>query len=377
MANEFNFNANPGAFNLGAILAGGGRVREAAKTAEETRLIQRAALQAETDRKVDQAREEMLQRTGVEGVANDTTMAPLVRALTLGKLGSEFSGATEGQLHQQQFDNRDAAVKAFIAGHADEGNAHLAGVASGPLQLTKVEDGNVIRNPYSVDGGVTPTEQGRANITAAQALAGERNAHAGLYDTQTAAGGFNPRTGAGAGKPGKFTAAPENMTADFDATDFARWRDAHPEVPDGAQAANMYRLALANRGPHIIDPRLPGSMSITPPNAVDAERIRLTTVPGAKPLTAADAEIASIEHDIGRPLTAPEQAQYRATGTVPTPDVHPIAAALAGAPAAPSDGFQAFELPPAAHAQLKPGIKTKFGNGQVWTLVAGKPVRVQ
>lgn len=194
----------PGAFNLGAILAGGGRVREAAKTAEEMRLIQRAQLQAETDRKVDQAIEEKHKRAGIETVAADQSLDPLVRALTLGGLGSDYSGATSGNLHQQEYETRAAALKAALAGDLNTANANLFGVANGPVDLAKIEDHTVL-NPTVVGGGNLQTNAvGQAVIGATNALAGQRNAAANLSNVKAAAGGFKP-SATGAGKPVPFT----------------------------------------------------------------------------------------------------------------------------------------------------------------------------
>jgi hypothetical protein len=59
--------------------------------------------------------------------------------------------------------------------------------------------------------------------------------------------------------------------------------------------------------------------------------------------------------------------------SVPTPG----GASSAPSPAGGSSGAAAAQLPPQAAAQLKEGMHTTFGNGQIWTLQNGKPVRVQ
>lgn len=48
-----------------------------------------------------------------------------------------------------------------------------------------------------------------------------------------------------------------------------------------------------------------------------------------------------------------------------------------GKAAAPAGSPAGAKLPPQAAAQLKEGIHTKFGNGQVWTLQNGQPAQVQ
>lgn len=83
--------------------------------------------------------------------------------------------------------------------------------------------------------------------------------------------------------------------------------------------------------------------------------------------------------DFARRYVAPDVAQYLEVN----PDGGPPLAAPGGPPASTSStsaspaGGAATTLPPQALAQLKDGLHTTFGNGQIWTLQNGKPVRVQ
>lgn len=87
--------------------------------------------------------------------------------------------------------------------------------AGKPVERARVE-GNAVIDPYKTPDSQTVrmTDLGQAmagaqgalagkygaEASAAHALVDERNAHAGLYATQTAAGGWNPHTGDGGGE---------------------------------------------------------------------------------------------------------------------------------------------------------------------------------
>ena len=72
----------------------------------------------------------------------------------------------------------------------------------------------------------------------------------------------------------------------------------------------------------------------------------------------------------GGPAQTPAPGATPLGSRIPTPTTSPTTSA---SPA----GGNASALPPQALAQLKDGIHTTFGNGQVWTIQNGKPVRVQ
>ena len=85
--------------------------------------------------------------------------------------------------------------------------------------------------------------------------------------------------------------------------------------------------------------------------------------------------IRSIEHDIGRPLSDQEVADYIQTGQLSVP---PERAPTSIADVVPSTGYVSFDdIPESAKAKLAEGKRTTFGNGQVWTLVHGQPTRVK
>jgi hypothetical protein len=82
--------------------------------------------------------------------------------------------------------------------------------------------------------------------------------------------------------------------------------------------------------------------------------------------------------DFARRYVAPDVAQYlelnpdvsSTAGSVMPPGTSPTASV------APAGGAVTI-LPPQALSQLKEGFHTTFGNGQVWTLQNGKPIKVQ
>jgi hypothetical protein len=81
--------------------------------------------------------------------------------------------------------------------------------------------------------------------------------------------------------------------------------------------------------------------------------------------------------DFARRYVAPDVAQYlelNPEATQPTSGVTPPSTSSTSASPA---GGAASTLPPQALSQLKEGFHTTFGNGQVWTLQNGKPVKVQ
>jgi len=111
------------------------------------------------------------------------------------------------------------------------------------------------------------------------------------------------------------------------------------------RAAKLEEEAFApTLAPYALDAWLKGQLSVIKPILEKNQRIEHLGEPGMGT----------------EPLNAPAPA---ATPTATTPAAAPAATAAA--------------LPPEAMAQLKENFHTTFGNGQVWTLVNGKPVRVQ
>lgn len=73
----------------------------------------------------------------------------------------------------------------------------------------------------------------------------------------------------------------------------------------------------------------------------------------------------------------PWQQYFRSQGGAPTGPASPTAPPTAPRPATPAATTPQAALPAAARAQLREGQNVTFGNGQTWTLRAGKPVRLR
>ena len=272
-----------GGFNLGAAFGGGGQAYQTAKTTEEMRLIARAQAQAATDQKIDQAIQEQMQRQAMQGVMSDESIPPEARNMIVSKLSGEFANYQLGKEREQKIGFRGDAVEAFKGGDWNLGNANLAGVASGPLTLTDVDDNQVVRNKYRDDGAVAPTNVGLAEAFSKNASGQASLARAGTSNART--NQINDRTGnpqrwlkddpvgkdGKPVKPGEFTSPAENeMNAYFGdpsaaSTDngtawtpelltqrralvrqFEGWRAKNPQYRKGSEALLAYKMALRN-----------------------------------------------------------------------------------------------------------------------------------
>lgn len=98
-----------------------------------------------------------------------------------------------------------------------------------------------------------------------------------------------------------------------------------------------------------------------------------------------DEDLGYIEQEIGHPLSASQRADYLQGKAIkldpadkkPRLGDAPPAASIDAAPVV-SEGYQSFDdVPAEARARLQEGVKTTFGNGQVWTLIHGQPTRVK
>lgn len=129
-----------------------------------------------------------------------TLLGSILRAATnpdlrsLGVLQNPTAGA----------DLADASA-AMRSGDVGLGNHLLIAAGGKPVKTTDINQGQAF-DPYGASGqavNVTPLGDAligrdKAAATASYGQANAANAHARLFDTQTAAGGFNPHTGAGA-----------------------------------------------------------------------------------------------------------------------------------------------------------------------------------
>lgn len=118
-----------------------------------------------------------------------------------------------GRFQEQGF--RQSAADAGVRRYgADNPNAHLFGVASGPQSMFQtMGQGAHVADRFDPDAPIELSEigqalvgdklanaaqsgaQGEAAMVRALAAAGKDAAHAGVYEAQEAAGGYNPNTG--------------------------------------------------------------------------------------------------------------------------------------------------------------------------------------
>lgn len=187
---------SPGWAKLGAMLAGGGR-RESDMAGmrgySQGVSIQNALLEARKRRDAEVGRQAMA-KAAFDAGDND-----------LGNAMLQGAGDNLGQLGNYRLDKQKlgllSAAQALASQPDSDMNAlnRLMIVAGGkPVDLTKIEDHSIFNPMMTPDSQTIATNEigsaliGKygAEAGAAHALAGERNAHARLYNTQSAAGGF-------------------------------------------------------------------------------------------------------------------------------------------------------------------------------------------
>lgn len=287
--------------SLGYLLGGGPkRDAEAAYTARMGDLL---ALGLK-DQQMQQA---VLKTAALNGLGDALsgfgyTPEQAAAAATLGRAGlnpEQYTGA-RGDLQAQGF--HQDAVDAGRRGDWAGANGSLLGVANGPVQLATIEGQNLIGNRLVPGGGsVATTEQGRASMEAdaARARASDASAASSRASAQATLGRlrlaqrqfelqrqgkWNPSGSAIGGSGGSYTAPSQTsmmrMLGDTitdaygqkqtvlnpdKAQDFELWRRAHPEYRNGEEALAAYNAEASGSGVHIIDPSMPGSMTISPP----------------------------------------------------------------------------------------------------------------
>jgi hypothetical protein len=274
-------NLAQGTANLVSAFAGGDATYQAAKSKAELLSIQRAGMAADTDRKVDLAIKERDSRMAIQRVAADEHLPQQMRDMIVGKIAGEYAKYELGAEREQSIGFRNDAVEAFKGGDWNLGNASLAGLSKGPLTLTDVDGGQIVRNKYSTEGTVTPTNVAESqaadhyagvnqkNASAQASLAraaftGDKMAHPEKYRAPSKAGGGrssgrwtapavnsinsyfgNPRVPAIGkdGNPLPWTAA-DVVKRDGYMRNFEAWRDAHPDITSGEQALAEYKQSL-------------------------------------------------------------------------------------------------------------------------------------
>lgn len=179
--------------DLGAALAGGGAQSRDVynETLESGARV--ASLLATAKIKRDEAmkREQFRDALTATGVAPEQANL-LSTAFGAGYNPEQLSGY---QSDQQEIGFHDQAASRAGAGDFTGANAALMGLADRPQDLAKVQGDTLLGNVFR-EGGMSmgPTEVGAAKMRADDALASQRQAHAGLYSTQSAAGGWKPGT---------------------------------------------------------------------------------------------------------------------------------------------------------------------------------------
>jgi hypothetical protein len=170
-----------------AALTGREGLEQDAYDAELKRLVTARSAQAVLDKRLEEAAQARMATDALEGIAADPTLSQLARNVTIGKRGTDFSGAMRGEGYQQQNQARDLILAevqtALAAGEpipADLINALAVVSSGGKLSPTNVN--------------VRDQALAREALTEAQtALAGERattqQATTALREAQTTAAG--------------------------------------------------------------------------------------------------------------------------------------------------------------------------------------------
>lgn len=204
---------------LGAMLGGGAQMKQQAYQSG----VETGARQADLLEQARQRRDENLGLqaitpqavasvvSGADPVTGQAFDPAALSALQGGLVSAMFHAKMDPrQLSGYQKDEQSIGFKRDAMAAAvdpsvgqDSLNRRLMVLAGKPVELTHVTDGvafNPMATPDSQTIGATPVGLAEmmlkgAQAHAADASAGEHAAHARLFDTQTAAGGFNPHAG--------------------------------------------------------------------------------------------------------------------------------------------------------------------------------------
>jgi hypothetical protein len=199
---------------LGAVMGGGGQLRQQAlqmgmdQGARQADMLEQARQRRDQNLGLSQITPESIAAAQADptGMAGATLMSALLHG---NKNPNELATAQKTQ--QATGFSKDAMTAALDPSSSlDSLNRRMIVIGGKPVDLSKVADG-VSYDPMQTPGAQTinPTQIGladmmfkgaQANASNAQAgadaaRARESDAHTSLYNTQTAAGGFNPHTG--------------------------------------------------------------------------------------------------------------------------------------------------------------------------------------
>lgn len=243
---------------------------------ESAARVQTLLLTAKQKRDEAMAQEQLQAEMAKAGIPPEQASV-ISTALRAGYNPEQISGY-RGDVQEQGF--RGGAVERALAGDFTGANANLFGVANGPQALPDVQDGMLLSNVFAEGAPTSVTPVGQARIGQADAAATASYARANLANTQAAVGGYNPNTGRGGGAQAAFTApaqasllaalgqgeAGEREVPEGDYRDFILFGQANPHLRSGEERLAAYVAAKAGGGPKIIDPTMPGSMTIRPPS---------------------------------------------------------------------------------------------------------------
>lgn len=306
-----------GAFDLASAFAGGGGAYADAKAAAEKQSMLMAGLHADTDRKVDQAIMEQQQRLALQAIDADPSIPRPVKNMVLGKVAGEFANAALAEQRQQETGFRSSAVSAALAGDWNAGNANMLGVANGPVALTDVDGGLIVRNKFRDDARVETNAVGASQVAEnfAQADAAAARAAGTRARTADPQRFLKPSAGGKGGKPKDFSAPAQhelvayfgNPDAQFRQQDgtvrpwtpeereqrrkyvnaFEAWRAANPDYRDGSEALAAYKQSLRSRGVSKVSVNpapTPTAAVVTGPSGavVPARPAAAPPVPGAR-----------------------------------------------------------------------------------------------
>lgn len=177
-----------GVRNLGAVLAGGPAIEQAAYNASQERLIRERGARALMERRVAQAAQEKIAADSLQNLIN--TLPPgRDRDILVSKLGSSFSGLQRGLGLEQQNSARGAAIEALLQGMDQDVINQFTGIAGDkPLTPNNVAVQRQAAAAAAKDEavaaltGAKQTDLLPVQVLAEQALAGQRNASAALSD---------------------------------------------------------------------------------------------------------------------------------------------------------------------------------------------------